>query len=219
VTKWNTARLGDLCDFRGGLWTGKKPPFIKVKVIRNTNFTKRHTLDLSDVAEIDVEESQLAKRTLNQDDIILEKSGGGPKQPVGRVVLFRENASEAYSFSNFTTAMRVRDKSRLSPFFLHWFLLHFYESGQTVAMQSNSTGLRNLSLDSYKKIEVPIPPITEQDRIVDILDKSSEHIARATFIAKRNITNAGEFQKPKTKRQSHHQSSACCKRCNIFVQI
>lgn len=194
MTKWNTALLGDLCEFRGGLWTGKKPPFTKVKVIRNTNFTKRHTLDLSDVAEIDVEERQLAKRTLSQDDIILEKSGGGPKQPVGRVVLFRENAAETYSFSNFTTAMRVRDKSKLSPIFLHWFLLHFYESGQTVGLQSNSTGLRNLNMDSYKEVEIPIPPMPEQNRIVSILDQSFDNISRATLIAKRNIANAGDFQ-------------------------
>ena len=36
------------------------------------------------VAYLDVEEKQLAKRRLEAGDIILERSGGGPKQPVGR---------------------------------------------------------------------------------------------------------------------------------------
>ena len=90
-------------QFYNGLWTGKKPPFRKAKVIRNTNFTKDCKLDLSDVVELDVEIKQLEKRKLEFGDIILEKSGGGPKQPVGRVVLFERNDAD-FSFSNFTSA-------------------------------------------------------------------------------------------------------------------
>ena len=52
-------RLGDLCNTISGLWTGKKPPFEKATVIRNTNFTKDCNLDLSNVAVLDVETKQL----------------------------------------------------------------------------------------------------------------------------------------------------------------
>jgi hypothetical protein len=41
---WQTKTLGEVCDFINGLWTGEKPPFVKVGVIRNTNFTKEGTL-------------------------------------------------------------------------------------------------------------------------------------------------------------------------------
>jgi type I restriction enzyme S subunit len=41
-------------------------------------------------------------------------------------------------------------------------------------MQSNSTGIRNLDADSYKSIKIPIPPLTEQERIVRLLDKADE---------------------------------------------
>ena len=39
-----------------GLWTGKKPPYTKAGVIRNTNFTASGEIDYSDVAWLDVEE-------------------------------------------------------------------------------------------------------------------------------------------------------------------
>lgn len=82
--------LHDVCDFINGLWTGKKPPYIKVNVIRNTNFHKSGNLDFENVAVLDVEIKQFNTRQLKFGDIILEKSGGGPNQPVGRVCLFEK---------------------------------------------------------------------------------------------------------------------------------
>ena len=48
-------KLGELCDFISGLWTGKKPPYIKVGVLRNTNFNKDGSLSFDDIAMLDVE--------------------------------------------------------------------------------------------------------------------------------------------------------------------
>jgi type I restriction enzyme S subunit len=76
---WKTKALDEVCQFSNGLWKGKKPPFVNVAVIRNTNFTKEGDLDDSDIAYIDVESKQLEKRRLKFGDIILEKSGGGPE--------------------------------------------------------------------------------------------------------------------------------------------
>ncbi len=70
---WGTKTLEELCDFGNGLWTGKKAPFKKVAVIRNTNFTKEGKLDDSDIAFLEVEQSQFDKRKLQYGDIILEK--------------------------------------------------------------------------------------------------------------------------------------------------
>jgi len=106
IDNWPTKSLDEVCQFSNGLWKGKKPPFVNVGVIRNTNFTKEGTLDDSDIAYIDVEAKQLEKRRLQFGDIILEKSGGGPRQPVGRVALFDKQEGD-FSFSNFTAALRV----------------------------------------------------------------------------------------------------------------
>ena len=93
-------------EFGNGLWKGKKPPFITSLVIRNTNFTKSGKIDYSDVAILDVEQRQFEQRKLVKGDIIIERSGGGPKQPVGRVAFF-ENEEGNYSYSNFTSRIRV----------------------------------------------------------------------------------------------------------------
>ena len=111
---WESAPLRGLCEFHNGLWTGKNGPFETATVIRNTNFTPDGRIDLSDVAVLQVEARHLAKRRLQKGDIIIEKSGGGPKQPVGRVALFELDAAN-YSFSNFTSAIRVKNPKALDP--------------------------------------------------------------------------------------------------------
>lgn len=170
----------------------KKPPFVEVGVIRNTNFTKDGLLDDSEIAYLSVEEKQFESRKLLKGDIILEKSGGGPKQPVGRVTLFEKNEGD-FSFSNFTSAIRIKDRNKLDYYFLHRFLFFEYISGSTETMQRQSTGIRNLQLNEYKEIIIPIPPLPEQKRIVSIFDKAFAAIDKAKANAEQNLNNAKEL--------------------------
>jgi type I restriction enzyme S subunit len=186
---WKTKTLEEVSQFSNGLWKGEKPPFVNVGVIRNTNFTKEGTLDDSDIAYLDVEAKKLEKRRLQYGDIILEKSGGGPKQPVGRVALFDKEDGD-FSFSNFTAALRVLDDRELYFRFLHKFLHWTYLSGITEGMQSHSTGIRNLDGDAYKALRISFPPLPEQQQIVGILDEVFEGIATAKANAEQNLHNA-----------------------------
>jgi type I restriction enzyme S subunit len=174
------------------LWKGENPPFATVGVIRNTNFAKDGSIDDTDIAWLDVEAKKLKTRKLKFGDIILEKSGGGPKQPVGRVALFEIEEGD-YSFSNFTSAIRVNDPRELDFRFLHKFLFWKYASGVTELMQSHSTGIRNLNAEAYKKIAVPLPLLPEQQRIVTILDEVFAGLATATANAEKNLKNAREL--------------------------
>lgn len=182
-------RLDEVCLFTNGLWTGKKPPFARVCVYRNTNFASDGSLDHSDVAELEVEERHFEKRRLVPGDIILEKSGGGPKQPVGRVALF-ERSDGDFSFSNFTSSIRVRESTLLDYRFLKWFLQWTYVSGRTVDMQTHATGIRNLDLSAYKAITVPVPALDEQRRLAVILDSAFEGIAEVDANDRKCLANA-----------------------------
>ncbi len=174
---WEIKKLGDITTSINGLWTGKNPPFITIAVIRNTNFTKDCKLDTSDIAYIDVEVKQYASRKLQCGDIIIEKSGGSDKQPVGRPILFNIEEGE-YSFSNFTSTLRVSDKTTILPEFIHRYLAYIYMRGDTAAMQSKTTGIRNLDFNLYKSINIPVPPREEQERIVEELTCLSGIIER-----------------------------------------
>ena len=177
-------KLRELCDIQSGLWKGKKEPFTKAYVLRNTNFTASGRFDYSDVIELDVETKQLAKREVVKNDIILEKSGGGEKTPVGRVCIHDAEGHLPYSMSNFTARIRVLDEKVLDPIFLHTYLHALYLSGATEPMQRHSTNIRNLQLTEYKEIDVPLPPLLEQKGIVEKITKISERIDNALDLSR-----------------------------------
>lgn len=173
---WEIKKLGEITEQINGLWIGKNPPFVTIAVIRNTNFTKDCNLDTNNIAYIQVEQKQYSTRKLKCGDIIIEKSGGSDKQPVGRPILFNIEDGE-YSFSNFTSVLRVVDNTLISPKFLHKFLVYAYNQGYTLNMQSKTTGIRNLNFKLYKNMNVPVPERAEQERIVGELDCLSGIIA------------------------------------------
>ncbi len=153
------------------MWKGKKEPFINVGVIRNANFSKDFKLDYSKIEYIDVELKSFEKRSLNHEDLIVEKSGGSDNNPVGRAILY-EGKSGVYSLSNFTMALRVKDKKILSPKYLYFYILSFYLYGKMRDMQTQTTGLHNLIMDKYLLMEIALPPYDEQIRIVSMIQKN-----------------------------------------------
>ena len=171
--------IDKLATFQSGLWKGEKGLLQKTKVLRNTNFKLNNGfLDYSDVAEIEVEKTQLATRTLQYGDVILEKSGGSDTQAIGRVVLFDKTDNETYSYSNFCSRIRVQDDSQVNPIYL-WIILHnFYCKGGTIPLQ-NGIRLLNIDMDGYSKIKIPIPPIDVQKQIVDEIDGIDKSVSDA----------------------------------------
>lgn len=166
---WTYSTIGELCDKMNGLWKGKIGPFVNVGVIRNANFTKSFTLSFDNIEYLDVEAKQYKTRKLQKGDLIVEKSGGSEKQPVGRTVLFDKEEGE-YSFSNFTSVLRIKDRNVISPEFLYKYILFVYLRGDTRKMQKATTGIHNIEFDKFLSIPVPKLSLSEQRSIVDFLD-------------------------------------------------
>ncbi len=162
-------------DFQNGLWKGKSSELIDVRVLRNTNFRNNGKLSFDNIAELPVDQKSFQNRELSKGDILLERSGGGPDQPVGRVAYF-DKEERGYSFSNFTTRIRVINKDIILPKYLNYFLLFFYKSGIVNSLQKRTTGIRNLDFGEYKKLRIHLLPIPEQQKIVEILDKVQKAI-------------------------------------------
>ena len=170
---WPTKKLTDLLDScDAGIW-GK--PAIKgngIFVLRSTNITNEGALDFSDVAERDIKEIANRLKLLNG-DILVEKSGGGPGQPVGRVAYFSAPDDSIYSFANFIQRFRAKSNF-INSRFLFYRLLFLHKVGFTKKLQSQTTGIQNLKMSLYLKTEIPVPPLEIQKQIVERLDKIAE---------------------------------------------
>lgn len=143
----------------------------EVNVLRTTNFTNLGVIDFSNVVKRSISEKKVQQKKLLKGDIIIEKSGGSPKQPVGRVVFFNEEGT--YLCNNFTSILRPK-KEKVEPKYLHYLLYASHRFGVTGMFQNKTTGIINLQLPRYvNKLEIPLPPLKTQQHIAQILDDAS----------------------------------------------
>ena len=166
---WSCTTIKDVCENINGLWKGKKEPLVKVGVIRNANFTKDFKLDFSNIECIDVEQRVFSQRHLLNGDLIVEKSGGSDKNPVGRAVLY-EGTNGVFSYSNFTMVLRIIHREVILSKFLYYYILANYQAGVMNSMQTQTTGLHNLILDEYLTMPLYLPPRQEQERIINKIE-------------------------------------------------
>lgn len=146
-----------------------------VGVLRSTNFSNdiRFKLDSNIVRRV-IEKDKIDKKKLLLGDIIIEKSGGSPTQPVGRV-LYYDLQDEDNLCNNFTSILRP--KENVKPKYLAFLLQILYERGQVLKYQNKTTGIINLQLNKYlTNTKVQLPPFQIQENIVNILDKAQKLI-------------------------------------------
>jgi type I restriction enzyme S subunit len=158
-------QLSDVLEAQiGGAW-GDLPGSgeFEVKVLRATEMDKLGRLNLSSAVDRSVTMSQYVSRELLPGDLVMEKSGGGPNQPVGRVGLYN-GPTGGYITSNFMLKMRP-NSAVVDPNYLWLQLMYTHLSGGTIALQSSSTNIRNVTVSEYLNLELFVPPMEKQRTI------------------------------------------------------
>ncbi|MCE2967924.1 MAG: restriction endonuclease subunit S [Phycisphaerales bacterium] len=173
--RFRTRALAELVDEPiSGDWgvadneRAKDREYVEALVVRATEFDDHENLILDNdrVRFRFVERESFDHRSLQPEDLVLEKSGGGPLQPVGRVAWIEPEhlAGRKLTFSNFV--MRLRPNGAVMPVYLWAYLGLVNRCGLTESMQAQTHGIRNLKLDEYLTQPVPMPGPEVQQRIV-----------------------------------------------------
>ena len=174
---WKVAPLKELIDYViGGDW-GKDEnyqdeKFTLVNCIRGAEF-RYWTEEKGATASLRrIKISSLKNRQIKEGDILIEISGGGPEQPVGRTVLITKEVLSNFEYpvvcTNFLRL--IRPSKIINSCFLNYYLNYFYFSGDVISYQAGSNNLRNLKFKEYEKISIPIPPIETQTAIVSKIE-------------------------------------------------
>lgn len=142
-----------------------------IPVLRTTNFTNEGVVNYNDVVTRTITKKNIDEKFLRKGDIIIEKSGGSDKFPVGRVIYF-DGKDNTYLFNNFTGLLRVRNQEVWYPKYIFYSLFANYQRGGTRAFENKTTGLHNLKTDDYvSQYEVTEIDKEEQISICEKLDK------------------------------------------------
>lgn len=159
-----------------GEWGSEPTGIDDVTVYRAADFSKDCKLNVTEGALRSVPKSKLSNRKLNRNDILVEKSGGSPTQPVGRAVIYKpESDEQVATCSNFLQRLVVDEE--YSPEFVYYLMLGLYQDNATLPYQQQTTGIYNLKLEEYLQTEVDTYVDRNlQEKVADILSTIDNQI-------------------------------------------
>lgn len=163
VSGWEIAAVRDFADTSGGLQKQSKRsahtfhrPYLTVRNVQ------RGFLDLSHVERFEITPAELERLRLQCGDILIVEGNGSPDQ-IGRNAVF-DLEGEEWIHQNHI--IRIRPSERAD----HQFVSSYLNSGagrrQMLARAQSTSGLYTLSVEKVNSLEVPLPPVPEQRRIV-----------------------------------------------------
>lgn len=190
---WKEIRLKSLVNkIENGKWgTEPKGDSNDVPVVRIADFDRNNNVvdDIEFVTRNIKEDTQpiINKRT----DILIEKSGGGDKTPVGQSVIFESN--QRATFTNFITKISV-DTNKIDLKYFNYILSSLYRSGYVWKHIKQTTGIQNLDVISYLNEKFLIPSIEEQYKIVNVLDELTLRIKSIVDENKQSIKELKKYK-------------------------
>ena len=171
---WEVTRLrATVTGCHNGVWGDESDEVHDLICVRVADFDRvqfRVRLDAPTTRSIDPRLAQIHR--LEAKNLLIEKSGGGDKQPVGAVVMY--DHGEPAVCSNFVARMPVAGgcDSRYVTY-LHAALYAVRINTRSI---KRSTGIQNLDSASYLNEPVGLPREMEQRAIADFLDHETAKI-------------------------------------------
>jgi type I restriction enzyme, S subunit len=190
---WDVKRLKNSINCsKNGIW-GDEEKFdendmycLRVADFNRTNFTISETnLTIRNINSKDYE-----NRKLKKGDLLLEKSGGGDKQPVGFVVL--NTVARKSVCSNFIAQLKLAENMNAQ--FWVYFHQFLYSLRINVRSIKQSIGIQNLDETLYFNELACYPPFKEQTAIADYLDQETAKIDRLCDTVNQTIGRLKEYR-------------------------
>lgn len=188
MKSWEKKKLGDVCDFVRGPFGGS----LKKNIFKPDGYAvyeQQHAIyNQFDSIRYFIDENkfnEMKRFELSSGDLIMSCSG-----TMGKIAIVPENIKQGIINQ---ALLKLSPSKKISPVFLKLWM-------QSVSFQdslkeySGGAAIQNVaSVAILKEIEIPFPPLHEQQRIVAILDEAFAAIAKAKANAEQNLKNAKEL--------------------------
>ncbi|MEU1727333.1 restriction endonuclease subunit S [Nonomuraea sp. NPDC005692] len=172
---WVRVPVTEVADVRGGIQkqAKRRPVENKFPFLRVANVA-RGRLDLTDVHEIELFDGELERHVLEVGDLLVVEGNGSPAE-IGRAALWNGEIERCVHQNHL---IRVRPTSAIIPRFLELLWNSEEVRSQLLEVSSSTSGLHTLSTVKIKNIRIPVPPLTEQQRIVAVLETRFAELAK-----------------------------------------
>ena len=179
----------------GGVWGGEPAGNENdIYCIRVADFNyvqlaiSTHNLTLRNISF-----KERGKRILKTGDLLIEKSGGGKKTPVGKTVMFDVEIPRPSVTSNFISKFTVNSDSCFPRYLLYCFDF-LYQIGLTRKHIKQTTGIQNLDINSYFQERIPFPSLIEQTQIANFLNHKTAKIDELRSNEQRSLELLKEYR-------------------------
>lgn len=156
-----------------GVWGNEPDGENDIACIRVADFSRNELLvSIDTLTYRSVDPREAAMRGLSPGDLLIEKSGGGDKQPVGAVVMFDHGFPAVPS--NYIG--RIRLKPGFGSRFMTYVFSALYDSRVNTRSIKQTTGIQNIDLRSYLNERFVFPSAATQRAIARYLDRETARI-------------------------------------------
>lgn len=156
-------------------------------------------IDTSDVMEMDFT-GVFERYRLQPGDVLLNE--GQTPELLGRPAIYR-GQPEDVAFTN--SLLRFRAGPDVSPEWALAVFRHHMHSGRFARESRITTNIAHLSVGRFKAVEFPVPPLSEQRRIVEILE---DHLSRLD--AAEDYASAASRRLPKLHESNLRAALSSC---------
>jgi type I restriction enzyme S subunit len=177
---WQTKNLGDLCDVVGGGTPPKdKPeyysgyiPWATVRDMRQDFITETEFRITKDAVK------SSATNIIPSGNVVIATRVG-----LGKVCLLAQDTA----INQDLRGIVPRSEKTLAVRYLYWWLKSISD---VIVAEGTGATVQGVKLPFVKSLQIPVPPLAEQQRIVGLLDEAFEGLATAKANAEKNLQNA-----------------------------
>ena len=169
-TEWRVAELRDFAlSIQPGFARQPNDSAAGILQLRMPNVSRSGYIDLSDQKFVDASTRERTKYAVQPGDVIFNNTNS--PELVGNAAVFEDDTP--CLLSNHMTRIRVDDRT-VAPAFLAAVLHRFWQTGQTQRRAKQWINQAAIDIGNLASFQIPLPPLSEQKRIVEILQEAEE---------------------------------------------
>ena len=158
--------ITDFFEISSGLTKNSKRNELPIKrpYLRVAN-VYYNELDLSEIKSIGVNENEIAKATLRQDDLLFVE-GNGSKEQIGRVAIWDGSIKGCLHQNHI---IKGRPLGQMLPQYALFYLISAYGRKQILDVASSTSGLYTLSANKVRNLRIPFLDSEKQKQCVSLI--------------------------------------------------
>lgn len=196
---WKVTRLiNRTVQIVGGDW-GDDPELgsdehVLLPVIRVQDIDNEYEIGDQKLTYRKIKASKIDHRLIDNKTLLIEKSGGGEKQLVGRVAIPKKITMPAIC-SNFMEKIEMDEQA--VPSFFNYIFHALYNRNMNFPFVQQTTGIQNLKSTYYLYTKVAYPIPTEQTAIAAYLDQATANIDKVIATKQKQLEKLEQYKQSK----------------------